>query len=173
MDDIQDQQREIMNESLQALGESPLKTYALPPHQRKSAIGHPDILEPSLQLPGGISNFAAISVFKDGAQLEFMQYQLHPLNNFNTMFGTTEPMLHHFRAEVVKLLSSIMQDLLKLDVLRAGDISIEFDNKSKHDPLKDVNISTITTSTLSSCSDTENALKVRSSCLAFLVELGK
>eukprot|EP00795_Rhopilema_esculentum_P013289 gene13290-4126_t len=90
------------------------------------------------------------------------------------MFGTTEPMLHHLRAEGVKLLSSIMQDLLKLDVLRAGDtLTIEFKDKSKHDLLKDVNIGIITTSTLSSCSDIENALKLRSSCLAFLVELGK
>ena len=35
-DDIQDQSREIMNQCLQALGESPLKTHALPPHQRVS-----------------------------------------------------------------------------------------------------------------------------------------
>ena len=55
------------------------------------------------------------------AQLEFMQDQLHRLNNFNTMFQTTEPMLHHLRAEVVKLLRSIMQDFLKLEVIRAGD----------------------------------------------------
>ena len=35
-DDKQGQSREIMNQSLQALGESPLKTHALPPHQRVS-----------------------------------------------------------------------------------------------------------------------------------------
>ena len=36
MDDTQDQSRDIMNESLLALGESPLKPHALPPHQRVS-----------------------------------------------------------------------------------------------------------------------------------------
>ena len=70
-----------------------------------------------------------------------MQDQQHRLNNFNTMFQTIELMLHHLRIEVVKLLRSIMQDFLKLEVIRAGDpLTTEFDDKSKHVPLKDVYI---------------------------------
>eukprot|EP00794_Sanderia_malayensis_P011694 gene11694-12910_t len=108
------------------------------------------------------------------AQLEFMQDQLHRMNNFNTMFQTTEPMLHHLREEVVKLLRSIMQDFLKLDVVRAGDpLTIDFEDKSKHVPLKDVYVGINASTTLASCSDIENALKVRGSCLAFMIELVK
>eukprot|EP00794_Sanderia_malayensis_P018567 gene18567-20429_t len=90
------------------------------------------------------------------------------------MFQTKEPMLHHLRVKVVKLLRSIVQDFLKLEVVRAGDpLTIEFEDKSKHVPLKGVYIGINASSTLSSCSDIENALKMRSSCLAFLIELVK
>ena len=66
-----------------------------------------------------------------------------------------EPMLH-LRTEVVKLLRSIMQDFLKLEVIRADDpLTIEFEDKSKYVPLKEVYIGINATSTLSSCSDNE------------------
>eukprot|EP00795_Rhopilema_esculentum_P003526 gene3526-2008_t len=75
-----------------------------------------------------------------------MQYELHSLNNLTPCLEQQNQCCISFEQ--------------KLDVLTAGDtLTIEFEDKSKHDPLKDVNISTITTSTLSSCSDIENASK--------------
>eukprot|EP00794_Sanderia_malayensis_P014362 gene14362-15858_t len=90
------------------------------------------------------------------------------------MFQTKEPMLHHLRTEFVKLLRSLMHDFLKLEVARADDpLTIEFEDKSKHVPMKHVYIGINASSTLSSCSDIKNALKVRSSRLAFMIELVK
>ncbi len=93
------------------------------------------------------------------AQLEFMRDQLHRLNSFNTMFQTTEPMLHHLRAEVIKLLKSIMQDFIKLEIVRSSDpLTIEFEDKSKHVPLKDVYIGLNASTTSSERSDTEEKI---------------
>ena len=56
------------------------------------------------------------------AQLEFLSAQLHRLNEFNTMFQTTAPlMLHHLRREVRRLLQDILSDFIAIDVVRKQD----------------------------------------------------
>ena len=60
-----------------------------------------------------------ITVFK--VQLEFLNGQLHRLNCFKKMFQTAEPMLHHLRSEVLKLLKNILSDFIGLDIVRTKD----------------------------------------------------
>ena len=55
------------------------------------------------------------------AQLEFLSAQLHRLNEFNTMFQTIAPMLHHLRGKVRRLLRDILSDFIAIDVVRKQD----------------------------------------------------
>ena len=59
-----------------------------------------------------------ITVFK--VQLEFLNGQLHRLNCFKKI-QTAEPMLHHLRSEVLKLLKNILSDFIGLDIVRTKD----------------------------------------------------
>ncbi len=57
------------------------------------------------------------------AQLEFLiiSAQLRRLNEFNTKFQKTEPMLHHLTEEVGKLLRDFLGEFIILDVVRKQD----------------------------------------------------
>lgn len=65
------------------------------------------------------------------AQLEFLSAQLKRLNEFNTMFQSTEPLLHHLKEEleeVTKLHKDILSDFISIDVLRKeGPFTIDID----------------------------------------------
>ena len=73
------------------------------------------------------------------AQLEFMSTQLHHLNCFKTMFQTTEPMLHHLRTEVLKLLKTFLADFVKLDIVRTCDpLTLDSEDGKIHVPTENV-----------------------------------
>lgn len=55
------------------------------------------------------------------AQLEFMSFQLHRLNAFNTMFQSSNPQLHRLRGELDKLLKEVLCDFIKMNVVRNND----------------------------------------------------
>jgi hypothetical protein len=109
------------------------------------------------------------------AQLEFLSAQLRRLNEFNTKFQTTEPMLHHLREEVGKLLRDILSDFIILDVVRKQDpFIIDVDRAEIRVPLEKVYVGILATTTLNELkNDPASVLRVKQSCLDFLVELIK
>lgn len=109
------------------------------------------------------------------AQLEFLSAQLHRLNEFNTKFQTTEPILHHLREEVRKLLQDILSDFIILDVVRKEDpFFINVERTEIRVPLEKVYVGILATSTLNELrNDQAGVLRVKQSCLDFLIELIK
>ena len=109
------------------------------------------------------------------AQLEFLSAQLRRLNEFNTKFQTTEPMLHHLREEVGKLLRDILSDFIILDVVRKQDpFIIDVNCAEIRVPLEDVYVGILATTTLNECrNDPASVLRVKQACLDFLIELIK
>ena len=53
------------------------------------------------------------------AKLEFLSFQLHRLDEFNTLFQSSDPVLHHLRDEVHKLLKSIQSDFTKIEDVKS------------------------------------------------------
>ena len=109
------------------------------------------------------------------AQLEFLSAQLRRLNEFNTMFQTTKPMLHHLREEVTKLLRDILSDFINMDVIRKEDpFTIDVHCLDIRVPLEKVYMGILATNTLSELKDDlDSVLKVKKACLEFLIELVK
>lgn len=107
------------------------------------------------------------------AQLEFLSAQLHRLNDFNTMFQTTAPMLHHLREAVSKLLKEILSDFILIDVVRTQDpFTISVHRMDIRLPLDRVYMGMLATCTLQECGDDlDSVLKVKKACVEFLVEL--
>ena len=65
------------------------------------------------------------------------------------MFQTTEPMLHHVRVEVGKLLREILSDFIILDVVREQDpFVIDVDRTEIRVPLGKVYVGILATTTL-------------------------
>ncbi len=109
------------------------------------------------------------------AQLEFLSAQLRRLNEFNTKFQTTEPMLHHLREEVGKLLRDILSDFIIWDVVRKQDpFIIDVNCAEIRVPLENVYVGILATTTLNECrNDPASMLRVKQACLDFLIELIK
>ena len=107
------------------------------------------------------------------AQLEFLSAQLRRLNEFNTMFQSSEPLLHHLRGEVTKLLRDIISDFISIDVVRNEDpFTIDVDCMNIRLPLDKVYMGILATNTLFELRDDMNSvLKVKRVCVEFLVEL--
>ena len=82
------------------------------------------------------------------AQLEFLSTQLHRLNDFNT-FQTSDPVLHHLRGEVDRLLRSILSDFMKFDIVRSCDpFTVSIDDLNLMVPIDKVCIGINATETL-------------------------
>ena len=109
------------------------------------------------------------------AQLEFLSIQLHRFNEFNTMFQTTAPMLHHLREEIRKLLRDSLGDFIAVDVIREQDpFLISLECMEIRLPLEKMYMGILATSTLHELKDDpDNVLKVKRACVEFLVELVK
>ena len=107
------------------------------------------------------------------AQLEFLSAQLRRLNEFNTMFQSSEPLLHHLRGEVTKLLRDTLSDFISIDVVRNKDpFTIDVDDMNIRLPLDKVYMGILATNTLFELRDDMNSvLKVKRACVEFLVEL--
>ena len=56
------------------------------------------------------------------AQLEFLSFQLHHLNDFNTFFQSSGPIVHRLCNEVHKLLKSILSDFMKINGVKSCDL---------------------------------------------------
>ncbi|CAB4034933.1 zinc finger MYM-type 1-like [Paramuricea clavata] len=108
------------------------------------------------------------------AQLEFLSVQLKRLNEFNTMFQSTEPLLHYLREEVTKLLKDILSDFISMDVVRKEDpFTIDLDCMNIRLPLDKVYMGILATNTLFELKDDPNVQTVKKACVEFLVELVK
>ena len=57
----------------------------------------------------------------NGLNNKFVLARLCRINEFNTKFKTAEPMLHHLKEDVGKLLPDILSDFIILDVARKQD----------------------------------------------------
>lgn len=109
------------------------------------------------------------------AQLQFVQVQLHRVNDFNTLFQSTSPKLQYLHDEVEKLLQELMGDFIQRNILRNCDpFSLDVQNTNFHVPLKEVYVGIHATDTLLNspvCKDTESMKKYKLSCKEFLIEL--
>ena len=109
------------------------------------------------------------------AQLEFLSFQLHRLNEFNTMFQSSDPVLHHLYDEVQKLLKSLLSDFLKMDVVRNCDpFTLSLDDPQLKMPIDEVYLGIAATATLNEClalDDHEAVQSVKQTCLEFMLEL--
>ena len=112
------------------------------------------------------------------AQLEFLSFQLHRLNEFNTMFQSSDPVLHHLYDEVQKLLKSLLSDFLKMDVVRNCDpFTLSLDDPQLKMPIDEVYLGIAATATLNECLalDDHEAVQsvklVKQTCLEFMLEL--
>jgi hypothetical protein len=111
-------------------------------------------------------------------QLEFLSAQLHRLNDFNMMFQTSDPVLHHLHGEVIRLLKAILSNFMKLDVVRSCDpFTVSIDDPNIMVPIHKVYLGIKATVTLQELIDDESeaALQrcedVRKNCLAFMFEI--
>ena len=109
------------------------------------------------------------------SQLEFLSAQLKRIKEFNTKFQTAEPMLHHLREEVRKLLRDVLSDFIVLDVVRKEDpFIIDVDRVENRVPLQDVYVGILATTTLNELRyDPSSVLCVKQACQDFLIELIK
>ena len=109
------------------------------------------------------------------SQLEFLSAQLKRINEFNTKFQTAEPMLHHLREDVGKLLRDVLSDFIVLDVVRKEDpFIIDVDRVENRVPLQDVYVGILATTTLNELRyDPSSVLRVKQACQDFLIELIK
>ena len=112
------------------------------------------------------------------AQLEFLSAQLHRLNDFNTMFQTSDPVLHHLHSEVNRLLKSILSDFMKLDVVRSCDpFTVSIDDPNQMVSIDQVYLGIQATTTLYELIDGDpeaagqRCQEVRKNCLAFMLEV--
>ena len=89
------------------------------------------------------------------------------------MFQSSEPLLHHLRGEVTKLLRDIISDFISIDVVRNEDpFTIDVDCMNIRLPLDKVYMGILATNTLFELRDDMNSvLKVKRACVEFLVEL--
>ena len=105
------------------------------------------------------------------AQLEFLSAQLRCLNEFNTMFQSSEPMLHHLRGEVTKLLRDIISNFISIDVRNEDPFTIDVDCMYIQLPLDKVYMGILATNTLFELRDDMNSvLKVKRAYVEFLFE---
>lgn len=109
------------------------------------------------------------------AQLEFLSFQLHRLNDFNTLFQSSDPVLHHVRDEVRKLLKCILSDFMKMHVVKSCDpFTVPLDDPNRNVPIDQVYLGILATTTLHECHEEPRAVHtVKSTCLEFMVEVVK
>eukprot|EP00795_Rhopilema_esculentum_P010674 gene10674-19425_t len=90
------------------------------------------------------------------------------------MFQTAEPMLHHLRSAVLKLLKNILPDFIRFDTVRRKDpLTTDIDFPESRVPVDKIYMGVNATITLSDCNDPEAAIKVKRTCLGFMIELVK
>ena len=96
-------------------------------------------------------------------------------NELNNTFQSTEPLLHHLREEVIKLLKDILSDFISIDVMKKEDpFTIDVDCMQIRLPLDKVYVGIMATNSLFELKDDPNSvLKVKRACVQFLVELVK
>ncbi len=109
------------------------------------------------------------------AQPEFLSTQLHKLNDFNTMFQTSDPVLHHLHGEVSRLLRSILSDFMKLDVARSCDLfTVSIDDPNLMVSIDKVYLGIQATATLYELIDhdpeaaAQRCQDIRKNCLVFI-----
>ena len=112
------------------------------------------------------------------AQLEFLSFQLHRLNDFNTLFQSSDPVLHHVRDEVHKLLKCILSDFMKIDVVKSCDpFTVPLDDPINNVHVDQVYVGILATTTLHECHEIDQdprAVKsVKMTCLEFMMEAVK
>ena len=110
--------------------------------------------------------------------LRALSTQLHRLNDFNTMFQTSDPVLHHLRGEVDRLLRSILSDFMKFDIVRSCDtFTVSIDDLNLMVPIDKVYIGINATETLHELIEDEpeaavpRCQDVKKNCLAFMLEI--
>ena len=93
------------------------------------------------------------------------------------MFQTSDPVLHHLRGKVDRLLRSILSDFMKLDIVRNCDpFTVCIDNPNLLVPIDNVYIGINATETLHELIDDEpeaavpGCQDVKKNCLAFMLE---
>ena len=94
------------------------------------------------------------------------------------MFQTSDPVLHHLRGEVDRLLRSILSDFMKLDIVRNCDpFTVSIVNPNLMVPIDNVYIGINATETLHELIDDEpeaavpGCEDVKKNCLAFMLEI--
>ena len=110
------------------------------------------------------------------AQLEFLTFKLHRLNELNTLFQCSNPVLHHVRDEVHKQLKCILSDFtVKIDVVKSCDpftVALNDPNNNVH--IDEVHIGILATTRLHECQEIDHdpraVRKVKMSCLEFMME---
>lgn len=109
------------------------------------------------------------------AQLQFVQVQLHRVNEFNTLFQSSSPQIQNLHDQVEKLVRELMGNFIQVPVVRNCDpLSFDVESARFHVPLEDVYIGIGATDTVlnsSICKDTEGIKKFKATCKAFLIEL--
>lgn len=110
------------------------------------------------------------------AQLEFMSYQLHRVNAFNTLFQSSAPLLHRLQDEVTKLLKEMLCDFIKMDIVKSQDpFTLDIHAPQNKLKVENVYVGVAATATLSGClgdnQGPQGVRHVRQTCQSFLVEL--
>ena len=95
-------------------------------------------------------------------QLEFLSLQLDHLNDFNTLFQSSNPVLHHVRNEVHnKLLKCVLSDFMKTDVVKSCDLfTVPLNDPNNNVHKGEVYIGILATTTLHECQEIYHDLKL-------------
>lgn len=109
-------------------------------------------------------------------QLEFMSYQLHRINAYNTMYQSSAPLLHRLQGEVKKILKEVLCDFIKIGVVRNKDpFTLDIHAPHNRVNVENVYVGVAATATLSEClkdnQGPQGVRQVRLTCQSFMVEL--
>jgi hypothetical protein len=88
--------------------------------------------------------------------------QTAQLHDFNTMFQTSDPVLHHLHGKVHKPVKSILSDFMKMDVVRSCDpFTVSLDHPNLGVPTDQVYLGIQATTTLQEyCSQSRSCTKL-------------